>query len=160
LTHIAGVSDWRPITGAEEITSYSFLEKKDGSINIKAIENLRDVFGWNGDLDAIPTFVGKNCQVTIEPDTYNGVTRMKVKWLNHADDSGGGGIEAVDSERLAAFKARLGPQLRASIGGTVIPPPPKTPTPERQPGEDDGDVKQSPPKLSKKQQKLKDEIPY
>lgn len=52
----------------------------------RTIKTLHEVFGFNGDLEALAlgmfTFAGRDCQITTEYEDYNGGRRLKVKWLN------------------------------------------------------------------------------
>jgi len=105
---------WVAMSEPAQITSYTFLEGEKG-INQSAIENLSRVFEWDGvDLEY---FNGNGAltdtQIETAMETWNDVTRAKVKWVNGYDDEGKGGVQHCDGSTLAKIKQRLGPQLRA-----------------------------------------------
>ncbi|MCH9057260.1 MAG: hypothetical protein IIB55_01390 [Planctomycetes bacterium] len=114
--------DWQDWTlyGEQIITGYFFLEKKDRSPNEFAINSLKDALGWDGlDVTALQNadWSQVGVQLTLENDTYQGKTRLKVKWLNTWDSEGGGqAIEKSDAPVLSAMQARLGSKLRAIAG--------------------------------------------
>lgn len=78
------------------------------------IRALSKAFAWDGDLEAIrdnPEFFSlSDCQIVTEAETYNGETRVKVKWLNSATV---GGAKAMDSQKLNGILAGLGRKARA-----------------------------------------------
>jgi len=114
---------------AEEITTWYYLEKKDGSINDFTISALKAAFGWDG-RDAFwlqdTELSDHPVQITCAFETYNGQERLKVLWTNpFGSESGGGVTKAADSVRKAIGN-RLGAKLRAAAGGT--PANAKSPT--------------------------------
>lgn len=103
----------------------------------KTIDRLIEVFGFNGDLNALDTLEGKTCQITTESETYEGKTRVKVKWLNKA-----GYVhtvpqmDAVESARLIAqFSGRAKKRALAVQSGQAAKP--STSPAASQPEDDD-----------------------
>lgn len=126
--------DWSDIkTEKAEITGYFYLEKRDGSINTVAIEQLKASLGWDGrdpfwlqDTD----FDDRLVQITVALESYDGKTRPKVKWLSHEDAEPTQGVARADGPARLAIGNRLGPKLRANAGGAPRPAPaPSTPKP-------------------------------
>lgn len=118
--------EWRGIsTEGLEITSYNYLEKKDGTVNTKTVESLRKAFtDWDGaDLAYWDGSAGSRVQATLEFERYNGEDRLKVRWINPYDDAPGGAeIKKATPEERRAILNRLGAKLRATSGGTPVPP--------------------------------------
>ena len=126
-----------PIDEVFEITGYSYLEKKDGSLNAFTLDKLKASFGWDGrdplwlqDADLSETVV----QITLGYEQYNGRDRIKVQFIDPEDATGGAVPHADDSIRKA-IKTRLGAKLRALAGSSPRsttkpsgrPKPPKAP---------------------------------
>lgn len=122
-----------------EITGYFYLEKKDGSLNTRAIESLCEALGWDGrdvfwlqDTDLGDRLV----QLTIAMETYENKTRPKVRWINHEDAEPTSGVKRADGTARTAIANRLSGKLRANAGGTPRPAPaptsskPKPPAPK------------------------------
>lgn len=137
-THELEGSEWNPAN--YDITAWVFLEKRDGSLNTVGIDQLKAALGWDGrdpfDLED-QAKVGSVVQVQCAAETYEGKSRMKVKWIYPAD----GG--QVQTERLSeperqAIRTRLCPKLRANAGGTpvatIAQKPPSVPQVERKAG--------------------------
>ena len=123
--------EWKDCSSEEmEIRGYFYLEKKDGSLNTFTIDTLKDALGWDGrDTTWFDEAQLPDVQVTLQNDTYQGKTRLKVQWLNPLDYEGTGGEiqKSTDSER-AGIAARLNSKLRAMAGGTTVTPPSAPPT--------------------------------
>ncbi len=132
---------WVDVEGyKEEITSYSYLEKKDGSVNQFQVDMLRAALGWPND---DPFWFEDNnlpeLQVTLRVEMYNGQERMKVAFLNPYDyeGSGNGEVPHSDDDMRRRIRARLGSQLRATAPSPARPavpprsaaPPPRPATP-------------------------------
>ena len=77
----------------------------------RSVKTLADVFGWDGNLAALASlvesgpFVGRECEITVEDEEYNGKMYPKIKWLNNA----GGGTSAKPraKEAVAEMVAKL-----------------------------------------------------
>lgn len=126
--------DWCDVTAENaEITGYFYLEKKDGSINTIAIDQLKAGLGWDGrdpfwleDADLADLLV----QITVAMESYDGKTRAKVKWIDHADAEPTRGVQRAEGAARTAIANRLGPKLRANAGGSPRPAPvPTAPKP-------------------------------
>jgi hypothetical protein len=129
------------LENGETISSTSWLTTKDGAINTKAIETLKEVFGWNG-LD--PFWLVDNAQalkdveveLVIEMESFtgrDGTERSvpKVKWINPVG-RGTGGVALANTDR-AALLAKYGAKLRAVSGGVQQAPTAKPPVAAKPP---------------------------
>lgn len=120
-----------PVQGTQEITAYIYIDKKDGSINQKAVEQIQRTFGWDGsDLTwlAHQDLAGRRLQVELRFETWNNQRRMKVQWIDHVDAAGAPEITRCDDEGMRRMNARLGSKLRA--GAKSLPARQETtPTP-------------------------------
>ena len=78
------------------------------------IKALSKAFSWDGDLEAIrdnPEFFARSeCQIVTESETYNGETRVKVKWLNSLS---GGGSKPLDTQKLHGILSGYGRKAKA-----------------------------------------------
>ena len=123
------VSDLSRGTDVEEgtyITSYQYLQKRDGNLNTFTIDALKDAFGWDGvDVDFLNNLDGMEAEITVDAEEYDGKVRSKVQFINPIDGGGGRGIEAPDEATMRRIKNGLGSQLRAYSGGTPKPKPGK-----------------------------------
>lgn len=108
------------------ITGYHYLEKTDGTLNQFIIDKLKEATGWNGVdpfwlEDSMPADVV--VKVELDFESYNGKDTLKVKWLNHKDDAGGGGVAKSTPQDRTAIKNKLAAKLRAASGGTPVKAP-------------------------------------
>jgi hypothetical protein len=124
----------------DRITWYGYLS--DAAME-RTITSLR-VLGWDplkddGRIDRLngtETLVGAEAEVVVEAETYNGESRMKVKWVN---EPGGGGLgDGMASEDANAFAT----SIRAKILAAPKPKANSQPGPAKVPAavapEDDG----------------------
>ena len=123
-----------------EITGRTYFVKADGSPSPNGVDQLKRSLGWTGDVIALQTtdWTSHGCQLTIEHETFQGKTKLKVQWLD-AWDATPGGVTKMDGSDLAALQTRLGGQLRATAGpqtqggsappGRPPPPPVSKPAP-------------------------------
>lgn len=78
-------------------------------------KNLANVFGWDGDIEALADhlttgpFIGMECEIVVEEDTYEGKTRNVIKWLNAA---GGKSMDAGAAKTLAQ---RIAARAKAAV---------------------------------------------
>lgn len=91
------------LTVPDEGTAYYDAWLTDRALD-RTIENLIDVFGFDGDFANLDQFKGKECQIKIQSEVWEGKTRYKVAYLNHKD---GGGIKAMDEAKANDLAARL-----------------------------------------------------
>lgn len=81
----------------------------------RTVKTLVEVFGWDRNLDALGKlldsgpFVGKECEITVEDEEYNGKTYPKIKWLNRA----GGGARMLAKDGIAALVKKLSAEVLA-----------------------------------------------
>ena len=129
VTHELQAGEWVDVAHEYlDITAFVYLEKRDGSMNTRAIQNLKDSFGWDG---SDPFWLQDNdlpdCQITVEMDEYQGKVRPKVQWINHLDSEGGlAVVKSGDADRRRIL-ARVGAKFRALGGGK--PPAKAAPKP-------------------------------
>lgn len=113
------------------IMSYNTLVNKDGAVNTKTTDKLKQIFGWDG-CDPFE-LVDKDCaglqfEVTVEDEQCtDGKTRPKVKYIDPLGSSNGGGMKP--SGDRAAILAKYGAKFRAVAGGSAPRTPARTPTP-------------------------------
>ena len=120
--------------GGGNITNTFWLTTKDGAINTKAIDKLKEIFGWDGAdpfwlEDCAGELVDIPVELTVENETFRkkdgteGIS-LKIKWV---DPVGGGGGNKIKNSDRNALMAKYGAKLRAVSGGT--PAAKKTSTP-------------------------------
>lgn len=95
-----GSKEWEALPEPATITAYLNLIKNDGSRNDTQWNSLEKALGWNGDprlLMKSDRFAGKEVQVTVEQNEYQGKVSLKVAWINPV----GGGVvkEAAKDEQ-------------------------------------------------------------
>jgi hypothetical protein len=79
------------------------------------VKTLVEAFGWDRNLDALGKlldsgpFVGKECEITVEDEEYNGKMYPKIKWLNRV----GGGARMLAKDGIAALVAKLSAEVLA-----------------------------------------------
>ena len=77
----------------------------------RSVKTLADVFGWDGNLAALSQlvdsgpFVGRDCEITVEDEEYNGKMYPKIKWLNKA--GGGNSAKPLAKDAVAEMVAKL-----------------------------------------------------
>jgi hypothetical protein len=117
----------------------------------RTVKNLAEVFGWDGDIEALAKltntgpFVGQECSIVTEEEEYNGKKRVVIKWLNTA----GGGGKTMESAKAASLARRLAERAKkaaATAGDERSDRPPgearRNPPPpaKRQPSDPDLDA--------------------
>lgn len=106
----------------DTITAYLYTSDKAIGRTVETLELL----GWdlqanNGDLSTLhetPLLHGRQSEIVVENETYEGKTRAKVKWINGPD--GGGRAEGMPANEAQAFAAAL----RAKVYGSKAGKPP------------------------------------
>lgn len=133
--------DWRDYED-HEITGYHYIVKANGDVNTATVESLVKAGIWDGnpDLNRMgPPDVA--CQIVVEPDVYNGKTKLKVNWVNHVDYTGG--VKSVDEVKIKEISMQYGSQFRAiaaqakPVAAAAKPKPAPPAAPARQPIPDD-----------------------
>lgn len=103
----------------DTITWYGALTDKALEYTIKALE----VCGWDpaehdGRIDSLngtQILADNRVDIVVEPETYNGKTRLKVKWIN--EPGGGGGTpERMNPQEASAFAAGLRQKILTQRG--------------------------------------------
>lgn len=105
------------------ISNTFWLTTKDGAVNTRSIETLKEIFGWDGAdpfwlEDHAAEFADVPVELVIENEEYEGKTYPKVKWVN--PPGGMGGSQVANGDRQALL-AKYGAKLRAVSGGTSVP---------------------------------------
>jgi hypothetical protein len=93
-------------------------EEKAAQNQERTIKTLREI-GWSeNDLGDFTSIKSARVCLTIEPETYNGNTRDKVKWINHPDAINFG--MGSQSTKTSELNARLkGLMLKHKPGNAV-----------------------------------------
>ena len=112
---------WIDWSGYEEreITYYGVLFGGDGNPTLNA-KQLQKALGWSGasfeELEyehiADVTFQGR-----VEEHTYDGVTTLRVNWIDHYDAEPGRVLQKLDTDQVKALNARFASKLRDLSGG-------------------------------------------
>src|SRR3990167_10359451 len=112
------------LAGGAKISNTFWLTTKDGAMNTRTIETLKDVFGWNGAdpfwfEDNGDMLSGIDVELVIENETFTGNdgqerTSSKVKWVNAP--GGAGGVKIASKDRKALL-SKYGSKLGAVFGG-------------------------------------------
>lgn len=128
--------EWMPIREDFGIVGYFYIEKRDHTLNSITIDNLKAAFGWDGrdvfwlqDAD----FSRHVVQIKLGFETYDGKTRIKVQYID-AEDAVPMSIPRADDSMRRSISARLGPKLRAAVGGSPAPAPVPTGVPTEKTG--------------------------
>lgn len=134
----SGVQAWLPcevIEGPQKgcrITAIRTLITKEGVIQLNEWSRLQEIFGSYPE----PTDMfaedqtGKQFEIDVQEETYQGETSKRVKWINPV---GGSGLKMPKPVNAKSFTAKYGSKFRA-LAGPVKPaakpaaPPPPTPT--------------------------------
>lgn len=107
------------------VARYWFISKV-GGINQMAVDTLKDVLGFDGDIENIENWTPNDCQVVVENREWNGKTRMEVRWTNPIDWDGGSRF-AAKADDLKDLNRQYGSQIRGAFKSSTAPPkPPKT----------------------------------
>lgn len=101
------------------------------------------VLGWQGvDLADLSTLGSNEVEIVCATEVYEGVSRMKVKFVN-AIGSGGAKIDALDDAAKKAFAARMRAKIVGLNAAQAKAPAAKQSKPagrEEPPPPDDGDI--------------------
>lgn len=123
---------WYDVSGDEfEITGYTHLMKKGDTgdalvVNEGAVKSLRNAFRWwkypdFANLQAPPG--DASIQFDAEEETYNGKTKVKVKWIRHwGDTPAGGALKKATETELSSLNSAMTSRL-AALGAKTAPPP-------------------------------------
>lgn len=127
--------EWELVNG-EKTSSRSWLTKKNGEVNVKALQSIKDVFAgkWDGSdpywfMDATADVVDTEADLVIDEEEYKGKVELRVKFVNPVRMPG-----VADENDRAKILAKYGSKFRALAGGTSIKkpaskPPAKKPAP-------------------------------
>jgi len=109
------------------INNTFWMTTKDGAINTRTIDTLKEIFGWDG---ANPFWLEEHgaelaeidVELVVVNETFIGTsdgqehTSLKIKWVNPV---GGGGGNKIENSDRKALMAKYGAKLRAVSGGTT-----------------------------------------
>ena len=116
--------------GGDRITWYGYLSDAALERTIKSLQALGwDLVANNGMVDSLngtDLLVGRDAEVVVDTEVYNGEVRHKVKWVN---EPGGGLVEAMPQDDASAFAATL----RAKVLSAPRPKPNGQPGPAKKP---------------------------
>ena len=132
--------EWADVRAEQlEITSYCYIEKKDGNLNKVQIGMLKDTFAWDGVdpfwFESVNVGDLAGMQVTLKSEVYENEDRIKVAYINPYDSQPRTGVTHADAATRRAIQARIGTKLRASAGasGSTPKPPAKAKAPTAPP---------------------------
>ena len=115
-----------------------WVVKKDGSVNQSGVDQLKAVFGWDGNIgqfyQAVPEGVKAQIDVTLEE--FKGQQSYRANWLYPFDAPVGGGAGMASEEKGREINNRFGSLLRAAASGGTGPAKP-APKPKGGDGPDD-----------------------
>lgn len=101
----------------EETVFQAWLSDSTAKRNI---DNLKEVFEWDGDMEELATliddgpFVDMPCQIVTEEEEYKGKTRVVIKWLNPL----GHGVKMMDANKALELARRLSGKPRTNTAPT------------------------------------------
>ncbi len=111
----------------ESIVGRFVLARKDKSLNERTIEDIKAVTGWNGvDLGWFDTadMTGKEAELVIEMESWEGKPRPTIKWLN-VPGQGNRGVVS-DPDDIRNLMTEYGSRLRALAGPQPVAKPSPT----------------------------------
>jgi hypothetical protein len=142
----------------QETTGYLILYTKDKTGQWQELLNSKQIkkaLGWNG-LDFESLANGKFEETTvlfrIEPNEFNGVTTLKMPWLDSADANPVKTLAKFDTSKLKELTAKMGGALSASAPVAPAKAPAKATAvpPKRSPGRPKSTPVASPAKSEEK----------
>lgn len=90
-----------------------------------AIKTLRDVFGYTEKsfypLNRAETLEGKDCEITVVHEEYNGKISPKVQWINKTGHFESRTLKAIDDAEAREMCARLDAYFSDAQSGTSAP---------------------------------------
>lgn len=108
-------------TSGETVVGDIWIFGADGTPIKSAIQQtMKDTLGWSGefeDLEPGGKFKPPRCQITVEMDTYKGITNCKVAWVNPI---GGRPIKKPDQlteENTKTLKSKYGDNIQQIMRG-------------------------------------------
>lgn len=123
-----------------------WIIKKDGSLNdnpdpdkFSTVRMVRDILGWDGNLENPDVGVLNPCQFTVNEEDYKGKAQFKLGFLNHWDFKPG--PKTVDPATVKKLSVQHGSKLRAFFGQKQT----KAPAPAGRPAAPPAPPKSAPP---------------
>lgn len=140
---MANDGQWEALPEPLEVEGVIYLIGKVGQPLTMGMERMKEVFGWDGNVDLItPEWISAperaECQITLKEEEY---PERSGKWVTkfasvHRKDWTGGGIPVAAAEDQRKIKMMHGQTFRAMLGGgrqtpggAPKPPPPPASTP-------------------------------
>src|ERR1017187_10445610 len=114
LTEEFDGENWRPTHAGQEIRSYQYLLKRDGTVKDVAIKQLKESFGWDGAdpywfEDTLDGAGLRAVQLVIDWEEWQGKNSLKVQWVNPYNWEGrSGGFQRSNEDDRRALRAKLG----------------------------------------------------
>ncbi len=118
LSEWDGAGKWHDWTGYEPRHCYGswWVVKKDGGINVGAVQQLAASLGWSADLRDVfgppPNVV---VQITVKGETYKEQTQYRATWMNLEDYEPRSG---ASQETVNGLQTRYGSLLRAAAAAS------------------------------------------
>lgn len=110
-----------------------YIVGKEGNLLDKGVRALSEANLWHGDFDALDGPVPPVAVlIEIGEETYNGETRVKVKWINPDSDEprARGGLPKADKDTLASLRSRFQSATKAIAGAKPSGAAPAPPRPQ------------------------------
>lgn len=95
----------------DEGTAYYDAWLTDRAFDV-TVKNLQKVFEFDGNFGNLDQFKGKECQIVIKAEEWEGKPQYKVAYLNHKD---GAEIAAMDETKAAQLAAKFSSKASAII---------------------------------------------
>lgn len=124
------------------IPAYVNVVKKDGELNKRSVDNLKDTLGWDGaDFATLQNDYSQVCiQIECDWETYNEKQSLRVKWVN-PENYAGASLKPLDGDALKTLNSKFGGLLRqhtgakpgAAAAAPAGPKPPAKPLPPKAP---------------------------
>ena len=130
---------WQPWAEYEmELMGYFVLFSKDNKETLTCTQ-IKKALGWDGEsFEALDSgdYSKTVVQFRVEEDTYEGVTKLKVQWIDEADASPGTSVKKLDAAGMKKLDARFASLLKksakpASAPGKVVKKPAKPEAPAK-----------------------------
>lgn len=120
-THELKGTQWVPFDGFH-VYARQCIVKKDGKANKTGIECMKNVLGWDGDIDSIAEnrMDTPEAQVVVRAETYNDTLSYNVQFINPAEYTGV--PRGASKEQVSRLKAKYGAALRAEYGAKPVTP--------------------------------------
>ena len=93
----------------EAVEYYGWMTEKARDRTITALKNM----GWNGEGVLPKSGLENQVEVTVEEDTYKGVSRMRVAWVNEVGGTSQQHAREMTDKELTVFSATLMSRIKS-----------------------------------------------